>query len=108
MAWDMGADRSIAAALPALLLNPPLCARARVSAAEVCEGIRAVATSPFDEARARLTKGLQAAWAIPCDKHSDAHAAILIAARRMIAMAGLSPRTPYATARRPFPIHSRN
>ncbi len=103
MAWDMGADRSIATALPTLLLNPSLCARAQVNIDDVCEGIRAIATTPFDEARNRLVKGLQATWAAPCDSQSSAHVATLIAARRMIATAGLGPRTLHGYSRATLP-----
>lgn len=95
MAWDMGADRSIAMGLPTMLKAPVLCERAGVAADVVADGVRAVAATPFDGARARLSDGLSVLWDEPCSTHESAHAAALAAARRMIATEGRGPRKPY-------------
>jgi hypothetical protein len=92
MAWDLGADRSIATALPVLLSDPLLCARASVGIDAVAAAAEALAASPFHETRARLTNGLRRMWLLPCATHAAQHQAAVAVARRLIATAGYGPR----------------
>ncbi|MCW6003770.1 hypothetical protein K1W54_04135 [Micromonospora sp. CPCC 205371] len=103
MAWDIGADRSTATALPTLLTHPDLCARAQVDHVNLCQAIGAIATTPFDEARRRLVAALRGAWSLPCGSNASAHVAVLAAARRMIATAGLGPHTGHRYSRATLP-----
>ena len=92
MAWDLGADRSIATALPVLLSDSLLCARASVGIDAVATAAEALAASPFHETRARLTNGLRRVWLLPCATNAAQHQAAVAVARRLIATAGYGPR----------------
>jgi hypothetical protein len=96
MAWDLGADRSIATALPVLLSDPLLCARASVGIDAVAAAAEALAASPFHETRERLTNGLRRVWLLPCATHAAQHQAAVAIARRLIATAGYGPLRSWA------------
>lgn len=66
--FPMGADRSAAAGLPALLLPPFHGTDIDIGAIE--EALRRCATSVFDEVRAALAIGLAPVWAMPCYRPS--------------------------------------
>jgi hypothetical protein len=66
--YPMGADRSAAAGLPALLL-PPYDEMA-VDRASLEEALRQCATSPADEVRLRLAHSVALVWAAPCEPTS--------------------------------------
>jgi hypothetical protein len=66
--FPMGADRSAAAALPALLL-PPFHGT-DIDTRSIEEALRRCATSVFDEVRAALAVGLAPVWAMPCHRPS--------------------------------------
>jgi hypothetical protein len=85
----MGADRSIATALPALLVEDALRLRVGLSIDEVGQGLEALAATPFDEARPRLVEQLCQAWHVPCGGEMSLHRIALEVARRMIATEGM-------------------
>lgn len=91
MLYDMGADRSIATVLPALLLDARLRERADVSLDAVADALELLAATPYDEARSRLVAGIRPAWDMACD--GAAHHIALRVARRLIATEGRAPRT---------------
>ena len=107
MAWDLGADRSIATALPVLLSDPLLCARASVGIDAVAAAAEALAASPFHETRLRLTSGLRQVWLRPCATHAAQHQAAVTVARRLITTAGYGPCAAGHTATRGRPYPSR-
>ncbi len=92
MFWDMGADRSIADALPILLLDERLRERSRVSLDIVSDALASLASTPYDEARARVLQSLLPAWDRPCGTDEELHRTALRVARRMIATEGLARR----------------
>lgn len=90
--WDMGADRSIASALPILLLDDVLRERAHTSLRNVAAALASLAATPFDEARARLVQSLVPVWDRPCEIDTELHGITLGVARRMITTEGLVRR----------------
>lgn len=109
MAWDMGADRSIATALPLLLLHPGLLGRAGTAPDTVAGGIEGIATSRYHETRTRLCDGLSPALDCSCTTHTAAHDAAIAAARRMLATSGQHLRRPgygYAPLTLPDPVQA--
>lgn len=64
----MGADRSAAIGLSALLL--PACAGANLDRGMVESGLVGCATSGFNEVRRALAVGLASVWTVPCDADS--------------------------------------
>lgn len=88
MMWEEGVDRSIATALPLLLLNSRLRDLAGISLDDIRAGLTNIATSPLDEVRARLRDGLLAGWDEPCDTSEQVHQALLDVARTMVATSG--------------------
>ncbi len=94
MAWDMGSDRSIATALPLLVLHPGLVERAGVTIPAVASGIEGIATSRYHETRERLCDGLAPVFALECPLYCAAHDAAIAAALRMLATSGQQLRRP--------------
>lgn len=85
--WDVGADRSIAVAMPALLLDARLRDRAGVALEVVDAALVDLAASPYDEAKARLAAYLLPGWTAACDR-DELHGTLLRVARRLIATQG--------------------
>jgi hypothetical protein len=90
MCWDMGADRSIATALPVLLFDVHLRERVGVSHDTVADALESVAASPYDEARQRLVTRMLPAWGQPCHSEGDPHRTVLRVARRLVATEGVA------------------
>jgi hypothetical protein len=67
--FHMGADRAAAIAVPLLLLRP--CDQLDLDPKLVDDGLRAVATSMFDEVRTSFAMGCDLVWAAPCDLDVD-------------------------------------
>jgi hypothetical protein len=93
MAWDMGADRSIAMALPLLVIHEDLRKRAQVTMDEVEAALVSLACSPFDETRARLVNSLLRCLDGSCAVAKDAHRIAVSVARRLIATQGMERRS---------------
>lgn len=89
--WQMGADRSAATALPALLSDPVLRKRAGTDLAAVSEAINALAGSFFAEVRTRLSDALKPVLEDGGTDDPAAHDAAVAALREMVATAGRGP-----------------
>lgn len=89
MAWRLGADRSAASGLPALLVDSELRRRCGLESEELKAGIIALAGSPFEEVRTRLASGVNHAWDSSCMDDPFAHDVALAALRELVATSGL-------------------
>lgn len=93
-AWECGADRSAATALPVLLTDTALRERSKANPADVTSAITSLAGSFFVEVRVRLAEALQTRWEQDCTADPAPHETALATFGEMIATAGRGPWGP--------------
>ncbi len=94
MSWDMGADRSVATALPLILLDDDLLVASGANRTDVSTAIEGLATSTSREVHERLWNGLANVWAQGCDGDEARqvnHVTAIAVYREWLMSAGIGP-----------------